>query len=125
MLLLSLSNPRAITSELCSMLPWVTATPRGRLVEPDVYCRKATVSRAAAGFLHLSASAEEIASLAIISGNMPPIASFQAVLKTGTMSAVVIMVLHWASLSNSQIFGRDCFNRPRWAGYVVTAIAPA
>src|SRR5256885_15147068 len=113
MLLLSLSNPRTITSELWSMLLCVTATPRGRLVEPDVYCRKATVSRAAAGFLHLSASAEEIASLAITNCDMTPTASFHAVLKSGAMSAVVIMVLHWASLSNSQIFGRDCLNRPR------------
>src|SRR5579859_251617 len=125
MLLLSLSNPRAITSELWSMLPWVTATPRGLLVEPDVYCRNATVSRAAAGFLHLSASADEIASLAITSGDTPPIVSFHAVLKSGAMSAVVKMVLHCASLSNSQILGSDCFNRPRCAGYVVTAIAPA
>src|ERR1700756_2965647 len=125
MLLLSLSNPRAITSELCSMLPWVTATPRGRLVEPDVYCRKATVSRTAPGFLHLSASADEIVSLAITRGDVSPIASFHAALKSGAMSAVVIMVLHWASLSNSQILGSDCFNRPRCAGYVVTAMAPA
>src|SRR5690242_4961165 len=125
MLLLSLSNPRAITSELWSMLPWVTATPRGRLVEPDVYCRKATVSRAPDGFFHLSASMDEIASLAITSGAMPPIASFHAVLKSGAMSAVVKIVLHWATLSNSQILGNDCFSRPRCAGYVVTAIAPA
>src|SRR5689334_4000565 len=116
MLLLSLSNPRAITSELWSMLPWVTATPRGWLVEPEVYCRKATVSRAAAGFLHLSASVGEIVSLAITSGAVPATTSFHAALKTGAMSAVVKMVLHWASLSNSQILGRDCFNLPRWAG---------
>src|SRR5260221_11846842 len=107
------------------MLPSVLAPPRGKLVEPEVYCRNATVSRPTAGACHFSASPEETTSLASTSGLRSSNTSFHAALKTAAISDVVSTVLHSASLSRSRILGSACFIRPRCAGYVVTAIAPA
>src|ERR1700743_2342001 len=108
------------------MLPCVTATPRGRLVDPDVYCKKATVSQPAFGFFQLPASAAETVSTAITNGARWPLkTSFHASAKALTISDVVSTMLHSASLSSSASLGSACFSLPRCAGYVVTAIAPA
>ncbi len=40
---------RRIISSLCSRLPWLTITPFGAPVEPEVYWRKASVSPSGAG----------------------------------------------------------------------------
>src|SRR5262245_35405199 len=93
----SLSNPRELSSELCSMFPWVTATPRGTLVEPEVYCRNATDSRPTDGARHFSACPEETLSLAITSGQRSPMHSCQAAVNGSSMSDVVRTVLHSAS----------------------------
>ena len=47
---------RQIHSELCSRLAWVRTTPRGSVVEPDVYWRNATLSAVRSGSHHCSAS---------------------------------------------------------------------
>src|SRR5262249_10092845 len=38
------SKPRAIAAELANTLSWVIITPLGTAVEPDVYCKYASVS---------------------------------------------------------------------------------
>ena len=40
----SIPKPRRINSSLATRLPWVTCTPLGNAVEPEVYCKKATSS---------------------------------------------------------------------------------
>src|SRR5918998_6803653 len=42
-------------ARLCSRLPWVSITPFGAAVEPEVYCRKASVWAPTGGRRHLPA----------------------------------------------------------------------
>src|SRR5918997_3279110 len=42
-------------ARLCSRLPWVSITPFGTAVEPEVYCRKASVWAPTGGRRHLPA----------------------------------------------------------------------
>ena len=53
-------------ARLCSRLPWVTITPLGLAVDPEVYCRNAVVLRPTAGSRQ-AAPPSGISSLAITS----------------------------------------------------------
>ncbi|MNQ54402.1 hypothetical protein D3C85_684700 [compost metagenome] len=52
----SMPNPRRISSSLATRLPWLTCTPLGNAVEPEVYCRKAMSSACRHGTCQRSAS---------------------------------------------------------------------
>src|SRR5919112_4011639 len=41
-------------ARLCRRLPWVSITPFGAVVEPEVYCRKASVLASTSGRRHLA-----------------------------------------------------------------------
>ena len=60
----SSSRASAITAALWSRFAWVTTTPLGSLVEPDVYCRKAIVSPVSSGIRQSSGSPSGSASVA-------------------------------------------------------------
>ena len=55
---------RKAQARLCSRLAWVTITPRGAAVEPEVYCRKARVRPAAPGSRQARAADASRASVA-------------------------------------------------------------
>ena len=48
------SKAWAISAELCIKLAWLSTTPLGVPVEPEVYCRKAKVSPWTSGMSHFS-----------------------------------------------------------------------
>jgi hypothetical protein len=79
----------AIAASLCSRFAWVTTTPLGALVEPDVYCRNATESPARGGCRHASGSPSGPASVATTATrSADPRLSIQSV-SCGRCSAVV------------------------------------
>ena len=53
-----IANPKVLLmrASLCIGFPWLTITPRGVVVDPEVYCRKASVSGSMVGSCHLPAS---------------------------------------------------------------------
>src|SRR5215207_8411761 len=52
-------------ARLCSRLAWVSITPFGAAVEPEVYCRRASVLAPTAGRRHLLAGSLQSSSVAI------------------------------------------------------------
>ena len=53
-----------IHSELCKRFPWLTATPLGLDVDPEVYCRNARVLESIVGSRHSSEMSPGIGSVA-------------------------------------------------------------
>ena len=118
------STPRAseIAASLCSMLPWVTATPLGSPVEPEVYCRKATVSAVMCGIVHESASASGDSSMATHwIGRARPSPSMPAASRSRSFAVVSARLL---SASRS-IPATRFMLRSSWGSGAGTAMTPA
>ena len=85
----SSSRASAITAQLCSRFAWVTMTPLGSLVEPDVYCRKAIVSPVSSGICQSPGSPSGSASVATnVTRSASPLSAAHAVSVASDASVV-------------------------------------
>ena len=114
-----------IHSELCRRFPWLTATPLGLDVDPEVYWRNAKVVESIVGSRHSSQSFSGIVSVASqrserISGDMGSILSISRI-----ASEVVKATFGLASRATASSLGRVLLSRAETGIGAVTAITPA
>ena len=82
-------NARWISASLWRRLPWLTATPLGVLVEPEVYCRKARLSPPRCGGLQSPARLSGLSSIAIQAAGSSPTSAIMAGSRRANTAAVV------------------------------------
>ena len=114
-----------IAAMLWSRLPWLTITPLGRLVEPEVYWRKAMSSRADPGWRQPSAAALSRSSTA--SQAMSRSAGARSAKRSAkaTVSAGARTATGWASSRTPVSRGRVRIRKAGSGGYTGTAMRPA
>lgn len=112
-----------MTSSLWSRFPWVTTTPFGVPVEPDVYWRKATVSGDTSGRRHGPGSV----AVSLTSQRSSPSsgAAGRSAWASSRMNPVVSSVRAPQSDAIARNLGRLCSRRVGSGGYAGTATTPA
>ena len=118
----SIARALAIAASLWSRFACVTTTPFGSLLEPEVYCRNATVSPRRSGIRQLSGSASGSPSVATQGIRSESPASRSHAVRGSTIADVVSTSPMPAS---SNITADRCIERSSVGRGAGTAITPA
>ncbi len=116
------SKPRWMSPRLCSTLAWLSITPLGLPVEPEVYCRKARPSRSTRGSRQASSMPGGSSSVASQCSRPSSGASAARWPRLATTLAVESATFGWASAA---MLCRRAVSRFKRGGKASTATAPA
>ncbi|CAM3968975.1 hypothetical protein COSO111634_30200 [Corallococcus soli] len=113
-----------MASRLCSRLPWLSITPRGVPVLPDVYCRKASVSAVTSGRFHAASAPASSASVATHFSARSSGASVKRNSAIDRMTELVSTTVAPESAMSARRRGRVRSSRDGSGGYAGTATNP-
>ncbi|MDC0685105.1 hypothetical protein POL72_45750 [Sorangium sp. wiwo2] len=121
----SCSKPARMARSLAITFAWLTITPLGCPVEPDVYWRNASVSPEMSGARHAEAAPGSSASVAIQRSSESSGACARRASESEAISPVVSTNLAPASRAIARRRGRVRSSCAGFGGYVGTATTPA
>ena len=116
---------RWMMAELWSRLPWVSSTPLGTAVEPEVYWMKASVPGVTSGGRHACSQPGSSASVATQRSEASSGAWLVSPSTRSRMELVVSTRVAWASSAMARSRGSVRCRRVGSGGYTGTATTPA